>query len=331
MKDRDTDSRTDSEYFTDTGAGDFLNGGPPGLAARESLVPGYRAIAHLHRSNKFDVYDAWSDERECRVIAKTPIPMDDEEDAEKENAFYVRSTKSLFREARLLKKLAHPHIVRSYGTVREPRPVLVLETITGETLSHLIDRSHNRLPIPALTHLGLHLCSAIHYLHHHGILHLDLKPSNIVSERGMAKILDLSIARKPGRGKRGSGTLHYLAPEQAEGSMLTPATDVWGIGATLFEATTDELPFHAKEADDSEEEGSEEKSATPETSDSRTYERVEEYEQLHRRADSVKKHRRLPAEFAGIIDDCLEPDPEDRPTIAELSERLRSFGGIRVF
>lgn len=327
MSDRDMDSRTDSEYFTDTGTDteDFLQGGPPGLAAGESLAPGYRAIAHLHRSNKFDVYDAWSEERECRVIAKTPIPMDEEEDPEKETSFYERSTKSLFREARLLKKLTHPHIVRSYGTVKEPRPVLVLETITGETLSHLIDRSYNRLPLPALTHLGLHLCSAIHYLHHHGILHLDLKPSNIVSERGMAKILDLSIARKPGRGKKGSGTLHYLAPEQAEGSMLTPATDVWGIGATLFEATTDELPFHADEA-----EGSEEVSETP-TSDSRTYERVEEYEQLQRRADSVRKHRRLPAEFAGIIDDCLEPDPEDRPTIAELSERLRSFGGIRDF
>lgn len=325
VSDKDMDSRADSEYFTDTG--DFLNGGPPGLAAGERLAPGYRAIAHLHRSNKFDVYDAWSDERECRVIAKTPIPMDDEEDPEKEASFYERSTKSLFREARLLKKLTHPHIVRSYGTVKEPRPVLVLETITGETLSHLIDRSHNRLPIPALTHLGLHLCSAIHYLHHHGILHLDLKPSNIVSERGMAKILDLSIARKPGRGKKGSGTLHYLAPEQAEGSMLTPATDVWGIGATLFEATTDELPFHANEAESSEgSEGSE----TP-ASDDRTYERVEEYEQLQRRADSVKKHRRLPAEFGGIIDDCLEPAPEDRPTIAELSERLRNFGGIRAF
>lgn len=320
-------NQTDSDYLTDTG--DFLNGGPPGFEAGESLAPGYEAIAHLHRSNKFDVYDAWSEERDCRCIVKTPIPMDEEENPEKERAFYERSTKSLFREARLLKKLTHPHIVRAYGTVKEPRPVLVLETITGETLSHLIDTSYNRLPLPALTHLGLHLCSAVHYLHHHGILHLDLKPSNIVSERGMAKILDLSIARKPGRGKKGSGTLHYLAPEQAAGSTLTAATDVWGVGATLFEATTDVLPFHADEAE--EEEGSEEESATSETSGSRTYEKVKEYEQLQRRADSVRKHRRLPDEFARIIDDCLEPAPEERPTIAELSERLRAFGGIRAF
>lgn len=323
------DMNTDPEYFTDTAytdGDDILDGGPPGLDAGESLAPGYEAIAHLHRSNKFDVYDAWSEERECRVIVKTPIPMDDEEDPEKEAAFFERSTKSLFREARLLKKLTHPHIVRAYGTVAEPRPLLVLETITGETLSHLIDTSHNRLPLPALTHLGLHLCSAMHYLHRHDVLHLDLKPSNIVSERGMAKILDLSIARKPGRGKKGAGTLHYLAPEQAEGSALTPATDVWGIGATLFEATTDELPFHAGAGKDSGEETS-----PSESSDSRTYERVEDYEQLRRRADSVRKHRRVPAEFAAIIDDCLEPEPEKRPTIAALAGRLRKFGGIKAF
>jgi serine/threonine protein kinase len=327
MSERETN--TDPEYFTDTAYTDdedFLDGGPPGLERGEKLASGYTAIAHLHRSNKYDVYDAWSHERECRVIAKTPIPMDDEEDPEKEKTFFERSTKSLFREARLLKKLTHPHIVRAYGTVEEPRPILVLETITGETLSHLIDRSYNRLPLPALTHLGLHLCSAIHYLHHHGILHLDLKPSNIVSERGMAKILDLSIARKPGRGKRGSGTLHYLAPEQASGATLTPATDVWGIGATLFEAATDELPFHADEA-----EGSSEGTPASEPSDERTYERVEDYEQLRRRADPVKKHRRVPAEFASIIDDCLEPEPEKRPTVAELSARLRKFGGIKAF
>ena len=152
----------------------------------------------------------------------------------------------LLREGRLLGKLTHPHIVRLYETLEEPHPILILETLTGETLSYIIDTSYRRLPLSSVVNLGLHLCSAMHYLHAHGILHLDLKPSNIVSERGLAKILDLSIARPPGRGKKGAGTKQYMAPEQVRGERVGPATDVWGIGAVLYEAATDVTPFNAE-------------------------------------------------------------------------------------
>src|ERR671910_754812 len=163
--------------FTDT---EEILEGPPPMESGESIAPGYEVIAQLHRSNNFDVYDAWSEERSSRCIAKIPIPdlVDDE-----------KLARGLFREGRLLKKLTHPHIVRTYETIREPRPTLILETLTGATLAYLIDTGPRRL----------HLCSAVHYLHRHGILHLDLKPSNIVSECQRAKILDLSIARPPGR------------------------------------------------------------------------------------------------------------------------------------
>src|SRR5262249_61036880 len=84
------------------------------------------------------------------------------------------------------------------------------------------------------------------YLHESaGFLHLDLKPSNIVCELGHAKVIDLSITRRPGPGRRGVGTQHYLAPEQALGRSLTTATDVWGIGVVLFEAASGRRAFPA--------------------------------------------------------------------------------------
>jgi serine/threonine protein kinase len=265
--------------------------GPPPLEAGEIIAPGYEVIAHLHRSNNFDVYDAWSDERASRCIAKTPIPdlLEDKSLA-----------RGLFRESRLLAKLTHPHIVRIYETIREPRPTLILETLSGATLSYLIDTAPRRLALKDIAHLGLHLCSAVQYLHRHGVLHLDLKPSNIVSECQRAKILDLSIARPPGRGKKHAGTRNYMAPEQARGDYITPATDVWGIGAVLFEATTGELPFDAPEDED-------------------------RYEQLERRVEPVRSYRRVPVAFNALVGSCFEPDPARRPTVEELARTLNEL------
>jgi eukaryotic-like serine/threonine-protein kinase len=259
--------------------------GPPPLEAGETIAPGYEVIAHLHRSKNFDVYDAWSEERACRCIAKVACPHRVEDPT---------VHRRLNREGRLLEKLTHPHIVRAYESLRGSHPVLILETLTGETLEYMIETRQRRLPLTSILFLGLHLASAMHYLHRHGILHLDLKPSNIVSERGLAKVLDLSIARPPGRGQKGMGTLEYMAPEQARGGYLSAATDVWGIGAVLFEATTGEPPFDAFDQED-------------------------RYEQLERRAEPVRLYRRVPAAFNYLVGSCLEPEPLRRPTVGELT------------
>jgi serine/threonine protein kinase len=168
--------------------------GPPPLGAGETIAPGYRVIAYLSRGNHLDVYDAWSEKRACRVVAKMPRPdcLDDS-----------ATVRALLSEGRLLRRFTHPHIVRAYEVIKEPRPTVILETLTGATLAYLIDTGARRLPLADVVHLGLHLCSALHYLHGHDVLHLDLKPTNIVSEGRMAKIIDLSIARPPGRGRGG--------------------------------------------------------------------------------------------------------------------------------
>jgi serine/threonine protein kinase len=280
-----------TDYFTDT---EEVLDGPPPFVAGERLAPGYEVIAHMSRSNNLDVYDAWSEERACRVIAKTPRP-DRLEDR--------RTVRALMREGRLLKKFTHPHIVRAYEVSKEPQPVVILETLTGATLAYLIDTRPRRLAISEIVHLGLHLCSALHYMHRQGVLHLDLKPSNIISESQLAKIIDLSIARSPGKGEEGMGTDQYMAPEQVTGDYLSPATDVWGVGAVLWEAATGEEPFNAEDEDDEE----------------------PSYEQLERRIDPIRSYRRVPAAFASLVESCLEPDPAGRPTIEELMKELKAF------
>lgn len=275
----------------------------PPLAAGSILVPGYEIIEHLHQSKNFDVYYVFSEERACRCVAKAP---------RQDLLEVAKVRRGLLHEGRLLEKFTHPHIVRLYEILEKPLPTLILETLTGETLSYIIDTNYRRLPLSSVVNLGLHLCSAVHYLHAHGILHLDLKPSNIVSESGLAKILDLSIASPPGRSKRGAGTRQYMAPEQVRGEHVGPATDVWGIGATLYEAATDVTPFNAEYETDT-------ASLTWTDTD------PEAYEQVLRRAEPVRYHRRVPAVFANAVDSCLEPDPARRPTLEDLTRSLEAL------
>jgi eukaryotic-like serine/threonine-protein kinase len=249
------------------------------------LGPGLTVVRHLVRSRTFDLYDAWSEERRCRVVVKTlrPAALGDRDAARR-----------LRREGRLLRALDHPHLVRAYETLPGPPPLIVLETVGGETLAHLIDR--RRLVAADLAVLGLQLASAVGYLHGRGWLHLDLKPSNIVIEARRPKILDLSVSHRPGRARPGTGTWCYMAPEQARGDELGEAADVWGISVTLWEAATTRLAF----------------------GDSDIEEESAEYPQLHRAAEPVSRHRRLPAPLARAIDLGLQPDPARRPTIAQL-------------
>jgi len=226
----------------------------------------------------------WSHERGCRVIVKTLRPD------QPQNG---RARRALLREGRLLAGLTHPHIVRGYETLREPRPAIVIETLRGETLAHLVERRERRLSAAELGFLGLHVCSAVRYLHGNGLLHCDLKPSNVVADAGCAKLIDLSVARPPGRARAGVGTWCYMAPEQARGGELGPAADVWGIGGLLYEAATGTCAFFDDDA---------------------------EYPQLTRRAAPVARGRRgLPGSLAAAIDACLHPDPARRPSPATLA------------
>lgn len=277
----------------------------PPLAAGTTLAPGYEVLAHLCRTGWLDLYDAWSQERECRCVVKVLRP---------DRGGERRLRERLLQEGRWLQTFTHPHLVRAYDTGETPEPYVVLETLTGETLAHLIDRRSRRLAANDLALLGLHLCSALHYLHGKGLLHLDLKPSNIVVGCRRAKVLDLSIARPPGPAPPGIGTFCYLAPEQARGGVLTPATDVWGLGSTLYEAATGDVPFD--DTDTGTGTGTDTKTDTKTDTDAETD--TDRYPQLVERAPSVSTRRRLPHTLTAAIDSCLTPDPGARPPLAEL-------------
>ncbi|POX49642.1 serine/threonine protein kinase [Streptomyces sp. Ru71] len=280
-------------------------GEAPPLAPGTRPVPGYEILAPLTRTGWLDVYDAWSEERACRCVIKVVRP-----DRRGEERLRAR----LLREGRWLRDFTHPHLVRGYETFESPEPLVVLETLTGETLSHLLDRLRRRPAATDVALLGVQLCSAVHYLHGRGLLHLDLKPSNVVVDRGHAKVLDLSVARPPGPAPAGLGTCCYLSPEQARGGPLTAAADVWGIGVTLFEVACDDLPFDC---------GKRAGAADGRDADSQD----EWYPQAELSAPPVRSRRRLPAPLAAAVDACLRPDPAARPTVAELAAALESVVG----
>jgi serine/threonine protein kinase len=269
---------------------------PPVLAEGEEIAPGYRVVELLSRGSALDVYEVWSEDRMCSCVAKTVRP---------DRAGVRRVRDRLLLEGRLLEELRHPHLPRGFGTVTAPVPVVILETSVGLTLEEIIDLRARRLHAADLCHLGRQLASAVHHLHAHGYLHLDIRPANVMAHGGVATLIDLSIARPPGRVRRGLGTREYLAPEQARGSTVTAATDVWGLAATLFEAATSVAPFAPRD--------DEERRAVEEG----------DFLQLRRPAPRLTSlGRRLPPSLADVVERGLDPDPRSRPSVCEVHEQL---------
>jgi serine/threonine protein kinase len=278
----------------------------PGTA----IAPGYEVLAHLSRGRRLDVYDAWDARRGTRCVVKALRP---------ERLVDGRARDALLVEGRLLRDLAHPHLVRGYELLEQPEPMIVMETLGGRTLAHMLE-TDGPLGIEDVAQLGLQLGSAVRYLHAKGVLHLDLKPSNVVAEAGRAKLIDLSVGRPPGPARAGIGTWCYMAPEQARGGSLGPPADVWGLGAVLFEAAVGEAPFE----DPSGEEG--ERAFATESSDLDTY--TGPWPQLERPAAMVGELVGLPAALAEVIAVCMRPDPESRPHVAELMAALEPLTGM---
>lgn len=274
----------------------------PVLGSGEVLAPGYRVVEHLSRGQALDVYEVYSEDRLCHCVAKAVRPDRPER----------RVRDRLLLEGLLLGRLAHPHLGRALEVVTDASgaPVVVLEMIVGPTLEELVDTRARRFPATDVAHLGRHLASALHYLHGAGHLHLDVRPANVVARAGIATLIDLSIARPPGPVRRGLGSREYLAPEQALGTAASTATDVWGLGATLFEAATGEPPFVPR--DDVE-------AASWDAGD---------YLQLTApRRDPRDLRPRLHPGLATLVRECLTPDAGHRPGLLDVHARLGRIVG----
>ena len=255
----------------------------------DEIVPGRAAVSLLGGGHRYEAWLAWDERLRSLVVAKLLRPGESERKS---------SRRVLRAEAELLSRLSHPLLVRSFGAELEgERPHLVLELVEGPRLSTLI-RRYGVILEQALP-LALNLCSVLHYLSAEGVVHLDVKPRNIIMA-GSPRLIDLSVARPASELaslRERVGTDAYMAPEQCDPARfgeVGPASDVWGLAATIHEAFTGELPYPRPGGG-------------------------VEHPQLKVRAlvsDGV------PRAVRGPVRSCLEWRPTDRPTAGELGDAL---------
>lgn len=284
------------------------------VGAGDEIVPGIRAERKLGGGERYEAYLGWHERLFAPVVVKVVRP---------DLVTDASTLRGLRREVEMLRRLSHPVVVRSFdASVDGERPHVVLEHLDGPRLSSLL-RRFGPLSMEQLLPLGLELCSALHYLSTEEVVHLDVKPSNIIMG-APPRLIDLSIARSLQDAERlehVTGTDAYLAPEQADpqgrggpGS----AADIFGLGVTLYEALTGSRPFRA---------GSRGEQSPPE----------EIWPQLTDAPAPLP--RAVPPVVADPILACLDPDPGARPTASELAGSLQPLvealprpvlGGLRA-
>ena len=245
------------------------------LLAGDELVPGRVVHALLGGGTSYEAYLVFDQRLHYAAVAKVLRPSRAED---------VEARRGLAREAALLERLRHPVVVRSFGAVLDgPRPHVLLEHLEGPRLSSLV-RRHGPLALEQLLPLALELASALHHLRGEGLVHLDVKPGNVVMG-APPRLIDLSVARTVEQAaalQHVVGTDGYLAPEQQRPwtGEVGPAADVHGLGATLVHAATGRPP-------------------TP---------------------DGLPDG--VPAPLVALVRACLAPRPADRPTPAQVAEAV---------
>jgi eukaryotic-like serine/threonine-protein kinase len=256
------------------------------------IAPGRTTLKALGGGNRYEVYLVWDERHFSVMVAKVLRP--DLVEAE-------YALRGLRRETEALEALAHPVLLRAFDAYIEgPHPHVVVEHLEGPTLKRLIKRN-GRLPVEQTLPLGLHVASVIHYMAEEGWVHLDLKPDNLVM--GIPpRVIDLSLARTVERAKRLTdyvGTNAYMPPEQCNPrGDVGPAADVWGLGATLYEALAGAPPFPPD---------------------------GERFPQLRRGPAPLGK--RVPRPIADLVGACLAPEPLARPSLDAVDATLQELVG----
>jgi serine/threonine protein kinase len=158
------------------------------------------------------------------------------------------------REARALKKLAHPNIVPFYGLYQaEGVPFLLERFIDGSTLKDILGvRKGKPLPVEEALEYLKAIGAALGYAHANGVVHCDVKPGNVMVDRGgNIYLTDFGIARHAESTTTTLatiGTAAYMAPEQVRGESVTPETDIYALGVMAFELLTGQRPFRGTES-----------------------------------------------------------------------------------
>lgn len=217
---------------------------------------------------------------------------------------------SLRREAQNAALLQHPNIVVVHEMGEHcGRIFFAMQLVRGRSLSQWLE-ADGPLPPRQAADLLRSVAEAVDYAHRLGVLHLDLKPGNIlIDEHGVPLVADFGLARRLEQAldlanDRISGTPSYMAPEQAQvlGPALSPATDVWALGAVLYELLTGQPPFDAGDP-----------SATVRLL-------------LQGQVRKPSRHRPVPPDLEAICLHCLTKDPAQRYISArELADDLGRY------
>jgi len=201
------------------------------------LIGEYRIIARLGSGGMAEVYCGWHAPMQRRVALKLLRRRPD-----------VRTAGAdVLAEVQATARLQHPNIVQLYHVLEyQDRLCLVLEFVEGRTLSQSLAQGA-ALDFTAIARLMLTLAQAVQYAHDAGVLHLDLKPGNVLlTANGQPKIADFGLSRRIGRLSQGAylaGTPCYMAPEQTwTDGELGVWTDVYGLGTILYQLLTGQPP-----------------------------------------------------------------------------------------
>jgi Tol biopolymer transport system component len=222
------------------------------------LIPGsklgpYEIVSRLGAGGMGEVYRA-RDTRLDRTVAIKVLPAHLSDDPELRQRFE--------REARAISSLSHPHICALYDVGRQDAvDFLVMEYLEGETLAARLKRGP--LPGAEVLRFAREIADALEQAHRHGIVHRDLKPGNVMLTRSGTKLLDFGLAKSIRPSPAAdflaadtptetapvtavglvAGTLPYMAPEQVEGKEADARTDIFALGAVLYEMATGRRAF----------------------------------------------------------------------------------------
>ncbi len=207
-----------------------------------------------------------------------------------------------FREGRAMARLSgHPNVVDvlQVGITRSGRPYLVMPFHSLDSLESRMRRD-GPVPWPAVVRVGVRLAGALHSAHRVGILHRDIKPGNVLlSDYGEPLITDFGIARVEGsfRTAHGgfTGSLAYSAPEVLGGGPPTPASDVYGLAATLFALIAGQAPFARRPGE----------------------EPIAQFLRIAGRPVPDLRGQAVPDAVCAVLERALAKDPAERPASAE--------------
>jgi serine/threonine protein kinase len=260
-----------------------------GLGRGSEIDDSLVVIDSLGGGTRYEVFRAWDRELFCQVAVKVLRPHRLAED---------RVLDGFQREIAIASRLRHPNLVRLLRwTLAPPRPYLVLEYVTARTVARHLNEI-GPVSIPECCLLGVRMLSALHYLHTNHVLHLDVKPDN-VTMGDPPRLLDLSLAQTfstPIKLRHALGTSMYMPPEQCEHGEISPQSDLFALGVTLYEALSGMGPFSSGE------DTAAERSA-------RFPQLVEEAQPL---GDIMDIHPLLER----VVMSCLEREPSRRPRSA---------------